>query len=94
MRYEGVRCYASFPLVVEDQVTGAVTFRLAQPGEPPQEDREIATDVTLGTLRILMTVHGRKPLAALVGFVEVTIALLRQGRLHLRRGAAPGLRGR
>ncbi len=31
------------------------------------------TDVTLGTLRILMTVRGRKPLAALIGFVEVTI---------------------
>lgn len=31
------------------------------------------TDVTLGTLRILMTVRGRKPLAALIGFIEVTI---------------------
>lgn len=31
------------------------------------------TDVTLGTLRILMTVRGRKGWAALIGFVEVTI---------------------
>ncbi len=31
------------------------------------------TDVTLGTMRILMTVRGRKLLAALLGFVEVTI---------------------
>jgi len=31
------------------------------------------TDVTLGTLRILMTVRGRKWLARLIGFVEVTI---------------------
>jgi uncharacterized protein YebE (UPF0316 family) len=31
------------------------------------------SDVTLGTLRILMTVRGRKVLAALIGFVEVTI---------------------
>lgn len=31
------------------------------------------TDVTLGTLRILLTVRGRKPLAALIGFIEVTI---------------------
>ena len=31
------------------------------------------TDVTLGTLRILMTVRGRKWLAGLIGFVEVTI---------------------
>lgn len=31
------------------------------------------TDVTLGTMRILMTVRGQKLLAALIGFVEVTI---------------------
>lgn len=31
------------------------------------------TDVTLGTLRILMTVRGRKLLAGVIGFVEVTI---------------------
>ncbi len=31
------------------------------------------TDVTLGTMRILMTVRGRKVFAALLGFVEVTI---------------------
>lgn len=31
------------------------------------------TDVTLGTMRILMTVRGRKLLAALIGFIEVTI---------------------
>ena len=31
------------------------------------------TDVTLGTLRILMTVRGCKLPAALIGFVEVTI---------------------
>jgi uncharacterized protein YebE (UPF0316 family) len=31
------------------------------------------TDVTLGTLRILMTVRCRKWLAGLIGFVEVTI---------------------
>lgn len=31
------------------------------------------TDVTLGTMRILMTVRGRKWIAALIGFVEVTI---------------------
>jgi uncharacterized protein YebE (UPF0316 family) len=34
------------------------------------------TDVTLGTLRILMTVRGRKPYAALIGFVEVTIFIV------------------
>ncbi len=31
------------------------------------------TDVTMGTLRILMTVRGRKLLAGAIGFVEVTI---------------------
>jgi uncharacterized protein YebE (UPF0316 family) len=31
------------------------------------------TDVTLGTLRILMTVRGQKLFAALIGFIEVTI---------------------
>jgi uncharacterized protein YebE (UPF0316 family) len=31
------------------------------------------TDVTLGTLRILMTVRGRKLLAGAIGFVEVAI---------------------
>lgn len=31
------------------------------------------TDVSLGTLRILMTVRGRKLLAGVIGFVEVTI---------------------
>jgi uncharacterized protein YebE (UPF0316 family) len=31
------------------------------------------SDVTLGTLRILMTVRGRKLYAAAIGFVEVTI---------------------
>lgn len=31
------------------------------------------TDVTLGTLRILMTVRGRRLWAGLIGFVEVTI---------------------
>jgi uncharacterized protein YebE (UPF0316 family) len=31
------------------------------------------SDVTLGTLRILMTVRGQKLFAALIGFVEVTI---------------------
>lgn len=30
-------------------------------------------DVSMGTMRILMTVRGRKLLAALIGFVEVTI---------------------
>jgi uncharacterized protein YebE (UPF0316 family) len=34
------------------------------------------TDVTLGTLRILMTVRGRKPYAALIGFIEVTIFIV------------------
>ena len=34
------------------------------------------TDVTLGTLRILMTVRGRKYLAALIGFFEVTIFIV------------------
>jgi uncharacterized protein YebE (UPF0316 family) len=33
-------------------------------------------DVTLGTLRILMTVRGRKYLAALIGFFEVTIFIV------------------
>ncbi len=31
------------------------------------------TDVTLGTLRILMTVRGRRVWAGLIGFIEVTI---------------------
>lgn len=39
------------------------------------------SDVTLGTLRILMTVRGRKPLAALIGFVEVTIFILAISRV-------------
>ncbi len=39
------------------------------------------TDVTLGTLRILMTVRGRKPLAALIGFIEVTIFVLAISRV-------------
>lgn len=39
------------------------------------------TDVTLGTLRILMTVRGRKPLAALIGFVEVTIFVVAISRV-------------
>jgi uncharacterized protein YebE (UPF0316 family) len=34
------------------------------------------TDVTLGTMRILMTVRGRKVLAALIGFVEVSIFII------------------
>jgi uncharacterized protein YebE (UPF0316 family) len=34
------------------------------------------TDVTLGTVRILMTVRGRKYLAASIGFVEVTIFIV------------------
>ena len=38
------------------------------------------TDVTLGTLRILMTVHGRKWLAGLIGFVEVTIFVVATAR--------------
>ncbi len=33
-------------------------------------------DVTLGTLRILMTVRGRKWLAGAIGFVEVTIFIV------------------
>ncbi len=39
------------------------------------------TDVTLGTLRILMTVRGRKLLAALIGFVEVTIFVVAISRV-------------
>jgi uncharacterized protein YebE (UPF0316 family) len=39
------------------------------------------SDVTLGTLRILMTVRGRKPLAALIGFVEVTIFIVAISRV-------------
>lgn len=39
------------------------------------------TDVTLGTLRILMTVRGRKPMAALIGFIEVTIFILAISRV-------------
>lgn len=34
------------------------------------------TDVTLGTMRILMTVRGRKFYAAAIGFVEVTIFIV------------------
>jgi uncharacterized protein YebE (UPF0316 family) len=34
------------------------------------------TDVTLGTMRILMTVRGRKLWAGLIGFVEVTIFIV------------------
>lgn len=39
------------------------------------------TDVTLGTMRILMTVRGRKLLAALIGFVEVTIFVVAISRV-------------
>jgi uncharacterized protein YebE (UPF0316 family) len=39
------------------------------------------SDVTLGTLRILMTVRGRKPLAAAIGFVEVTIFIVAISRV-------------
>jgi uncharacterized protein YebE (UPF0316 family) len=39
------------------------------------------SDVTLGTMRILMTVRGRKPLAALIGFVEVTIFIVAISRV-------------
>jgi uncharacterized protein YebE (UPF0316 family) len=39
------------------------------------------SDVTLGTLRILMTVRGRKLLAALIGFVEVTIFIVAISRV-------------
>jgi uncharacterized protein YebE (UPF0316 family) len=39
------------------------------------------SDVTLGTLRILMTVRGRKPLAALIGFFEVTIFIVAISRV-------------
>lgn len=39
------------------------------------------TDVTLGTMRILMTVRGRKLLAALIGFVEVTIFIVAISRV-------------
>ena len=39
------------------------------------------TDVTRGTLRILMTVRGRKLLAALIGFVEVTIFVVAIGQV-------------
>jgi uncharacterized protein YebE (UPF0316 family) len=38
------------------------------------------TDVTLGTLRILMTVRGRKWLAGLIGLVEVTIFVVATAR--------------
>ena len=39
------------------------------------------TDVTMGTMRILMTVRGRKLLAALIGFVEVTIFIVAISRV-------------
>jgi len=39
------------------------------------------SDVTLGTLRILMTVRGRKLLAAMIGFVEVTIFVVAISRV-------------
>jgi uncharacterized protein YebE (UPF0316 family) len=39
------------------------------------------TDVTLGTMRILMTVRGRKLLAAMIGFVEVTIFIVAISRV-------------
>lgn len=45
LRREGVRGYASLPLDIEDQVIGALTFGLADPGPPSSEALEIATDV-------------------------------------------------
>jgi uncharacterized protein YebE (UPF0316 family) len=39
------------------------------------------SDVTLGTMRILMTVRGRKLLAAAIGFVEVTIFIVAISRV-------------
>lgn len=42
---EGVRGYASFPLVTEGAIIGALTFGLADPGSPQAEALEIAADV-------------------------------------------------
>lgn len=45
LRGEGVRCYASFPLVTEGQVIGALTFGSEHPVAPPQEDLETIADI-------------------------------------------------
>ena len=45
LRSEGVRAYASLPLVTEGQVIGALTFGLAHPGPPTPEALEIAADI-------------------------------------------------
>jgi PAS domain S-box-containing protein len=45
LRAEGVRAYASVPLVTESQTIGALTFGLRQAGQPPDETIEIATDI-------------------------------------------------
>lgn len=45
LRNEGVRAYASLPLITEGQVIGALTFGLAYPGPPSPEALEIAADI-------------------------------------------------
>jgi len=45
LRREGVRSYASFPLITGDQVIGALTFGLENAGPPASEALEIAADV-------------------------------------------------
>jgi PAS domain S-box-containing protein len=45
LRSEGVRGYASLPLVTGGQVIGALTFGLESPGLPPPEALEIAADI-------------------------------------------------
>lgn len=45
LRSEGVRCYASFPLVTEGQVIGALTFGSEHPEAPPQADLEAIADI-------------------------------------------------
>ncbi len=45
MRSEGVQGYASFPLMIESQVIGALTFGLECPGPPSPDALEVAADV-------------------------------------------------
>jgi len=45
LQSEGVRAYASLPLITEGQVIGALTFGLADPGPPTPGALEIAADI-------------------------------------------------
>ena len=48
-------------------------------------------DVSLGTIRTLAVVHGRVPLAVMLGFIEVSIWVLAVGQVVTRLGDRPWL---